>query len=132
MKRILIISIVLLVAALSVTAQVNEKRLSSSPQAFRTFFSGFKRAVARNDKTRIASMTRFPFEYGFDVGDEGTMSRAQFLKRFKEIFGEPPEKNPLFSRGDDGSYVVSTEGAAHLIFIKSKGTFKFTAYIVEP
>ena len=77
-------------------------------------------------------MTRFPFKYGFDAGDEGTMSRSQFLKRFKEIVGEPPEKNLLFSRGDDGSYVVSTEGAAHLIFMKIKGTFKFTAYIVEP
>ena len=59
------------------------------------------------------------------------MSRDQFLKRFKEIVGEPPEKNPLFSRGDDGSYDVSTEGAAHLAFIKIKGTFKFIAYIVE-
>ena len=141
MKKILNISIALLFAALSVGAQgkgdAQEKRLDSSPQAFRTFFTGFKSVVARSDKTRVAAMTRFPFKYGFDAGDEGTMSRSQFLKRFAEVFGDSPrkflpEKNPLFSRGDAGSYVVSTENAEHLIFVKSVNTFKFTAYIVEP
>ena len=137
LKRILIISFVLLYAALSVAAQTQEKRLDSSPQSFRTFFSRFKSAVGKSDKTQVAALSRFPFKYGFDAGDEGTMTRLQFLKRFKEVFGDRPreflsEKNPLFSRGDDGSYMISTEDAAHLIFVKSKGTFKFTAYIVEP
>lgn len=141
MKRTLTILIVLLLAALSVAAQgkgnSREKRLDSGPQAFRTFFAGFKSAVVGADKTRVAAMTRFPFKYGFDAGDEGTMSRPQFLKRFAEVFGSSPrkflpEKNPLFSRGDAGSYVVSTQDAAHLIFVKSGSTFRFTAYIVEP
>ncbi len=124
-------------AAAQVEGNTREKRLDSSPRVFRTFFAGFKRAVERSDKTQVAAMTRFPFKYGFDAGDEGTMSRSQFLKRFKEVFGDSPkeflpEKNPRFSRGDAGSYVVSTENAEHLIFVKSNGTFKFKAYIVEP
>lgn len=136
MKRILIISIVILLAGLSASAQ-SEKRINSAPQAFRTFFAGFKSAIAKNDKTKVAAMTRFPFKYGFDAGDEGTMSRSQFIKRFAEVFGESPrnflpEKNPLFGRGDAGSYVVSTQDAAHLMFVKSGNTFKFTAYMVEP
>ena len=119
------------------TAQAQEKRLSSSPATFRTFFAKFKSAVENNDKTAVAAMTLFPFKYGFDVGDEGTMSKSQFLKRFSEIFGKSPkqfltEKNPLFSKDDDGSYIISTDEAAHLIFVKKGSSFKFTAYIVEP
>ena len=137
MKRILIILLVLLFAALSVSAQLNEKRLNSAPQAFRAFFSEFRRAIEKRDKMQVAAVTRFPLRYGFDAGDEGTMSRAQFLKRFKEIFGNSPrdfmpEKNPKFSRGDAGEYVVSTESAEHLIFIKTKRTFKFISYLAEP
>jgi hypothetical protein len=121
---------------MSAAAQT-EKRLNSAPQAFRAFFAGFKNAVAKNDKTRIAAMTRFPLKYGFDAGDEGTMTRSQFIKRYKEIFGDAsesflPEKNPVFSNGDGGSYVVSTRDASHFVFVKSGSTFKFTAYIVEP
>jgi hypothetical protein len=140
MKRILVISAVLLLAVLSATAQTKgnaqEKWLKSAPQSFRAFFSVFKNAVEKNDKNQVASMTRFPFKYGFDAGDEGTMSKSEFLKRFREIFGDSPReflgKNPPFSRGDASSYVVSTDDASHLIFVKSGNTFKFATYIVEP
>ena len=76
-------------------------------------------------------MTRFPLPYGFDAGDEGTMNRARFLKEFKDMFDEPFEKNPRFSRGDNGAYVISTENAAHLNFIKVRGKFKLIGYFVE-
>jgi hypothetical protein len=114
-----------------------EKRLDSAPRAFQTFFAEFRTAIEKSDKTAIVRMTRFPFRYGFDAGDEGAMTRAQFVKRFTEIFGKSPkqflpEKNPLFSKGGDGSYTVSTEDAAHLSFVKSGSGFKFAAYIVEP
>ena len=113
-----------------------EKRLNSSPEAFRTFFSKFINAVESSDKTAVALMIIFPFKYGFDVGDEGKMSKAQFVKRFNEIFGRTPkkfmtEKNPMFRR-DGGSYIVSTEDAAHLIFVRDKSGFKFSAFMVEP
>jgi delta-aminolevulinic acid dehydratase/porphobilinogen synthase len=133
----LIILVLTLFVINNQTTNAQKKRLNSSPQTFRTFFSKFKSAVAKNDKTGVASMTSFPFKYGFDVGDEGTMSKTQFVKRFNEIFGESPsqflmEKNPLFSREDGGSYIISTDDAAHLIFVKKGSSFKLTAYIVEP
>ena len=77
-------------------------------------------------------MTRFPLPYGFDAGDEGKMNRTRFLKEFKFIFNEPFEKNPRFSRGEDGAYVITTDSASHFNFIKVKGKFMLTAYIVEP
>ena len=113
-----------------------EKRLNSSPEAFRTFFSKFKTAVENSDKTAVASLTVFPFHYGFDAGDEGKMSKAQFIKSFNKFFGKSPkkfftEKNPMFRR-DGGSYFITTEDAAHLIFVRDKSGFKFSSYIVEP
>ena len=133
MKKTLIISIVLLFAALSASAQVEiNERLDSAPKAFRTFFSSFSRAAAKRDKAQVAGMTRFPLPYGFDAGDEGTMNRTRFLQEFDFIFDEPFEKNPLFSRGEDGTYVITTDYAAHLNFIKIKGKFMLTAFMDEP
>lgn len=119
------------------STNAQEKRLNSSPKDFQTFFLKFKAAVEKSDKNGVASMTVFPFRYGFDAGDEGTMTRTQFIRAFNRIFGRNPkqfftESNPRFSRGDDGSYVISTEDASHLIFVKSGNSFKFSAYIVEP
>lgn len=127
----------MLVAGSQTASAQREKRLDSAPRAFQTFFAKFKRAARKSDKPAVAAMTRFPFRYGFDAGDEGTMTRQQFVKRFKEIFGGNPkkfltEKNPLFSKGDDGSYTISTADAAHLSFVKSGDGYKFAAYIVEP
>lgn len=118
-------------------AAAQEKRLDSSPKAFRTFFAGFRKAVEKNDKASVASMTKFPFSYGFDAGDEGKMTKAQFIKRFAEIFGKNPkefltESNPMFSIGEDGNYIISTEDATHLSFVKQGSGFKFVSYIVKP
>lgn len=127
---------VLMLIFSSQSANAQEKRLSSSPQDFKIFFTKFRRAIERNDKNGVASMTRFPFSYGFDAGDEGTMTKTQFIRRFSEIFGESPksfftEKNPGFAR-ENSKYYISTEDAAHLMFIKQGKTFKFVSYIVEP
>lgn len=138
-QRIFIIAAfsILLVANFQ-AAFAQEKRLSSSPRAFQTFFSEFKKAVAKKDRARVAAMTKFPFKYGFDAGDEGTMSRTRFIKNFNRIFGDSPrrdffpERNLLFSRGDGGSFVVSDENAAHYIFVKQGKSYKFTQILVEP
>ena len=113
------------------------ERLNSAPKAFRTFFAKFRTAVEKNRKTDVASMTRFPFKYGYDAGDEGTYSRGAFLKNFKHItgdfFGEyKMEKNPVFGKDTDGTFIISTESASHLSFYRSGKTWKFVAYIVEP
>ncbi len=81
-------------------------------------------------------MTRFPFEYGYDAGDEGTYSRGAFLKNWKHVtgdfFGEyKMERNPVFDK-DDRRFVISTENASHLSFARSGNTFKFVSYYVEP
>ncbi len=141
MKTRVIIAIVILLAALPTAAQNAPEpvrnRLDSAPKAFRTFFAKFRNAVEKNDKTQVAAMTRFPFAYGYDAGDEGKYTQTQFLKHFKDVtgdfFGEyKMGKNPWFERGDDQTYTISTESASHLTFIRSGNTFKFISYMVEP
>lgn len=130
-----IILTVLPIAAQNASEPVPE-RLNSAPKAFRSFFAKFRTAVEKNRKTEVASMTRFPFAYGYDAGDEGTYSRTQFLKNFKHITGDffgdyKIERNPVFGR-DEGRFVISTESASHLAFVRSGNTFKFVSYYVEP
>ena len=90
MKK-LILSIVLFLSLLFIngeTANAQKRlRLSSTPKAFQTFYAKFRNAAVRGDKKTVVSLTRFPFEYGFDAGDEGTFSKAQFISRFDNFFG---------------------------------------------
>lgn len=127
----------LILFALIFPVCAQEKRLDSSPQTFRAFFSKFKAAVRRSDKIALASMMRFPFKYGFDAGDEGVMTKTQFLKTFSYRFADPLkqtliEKNPLFSIGEKASYIISTEDASHFTFVKTGNGFKFVSYMAEP
>lgn len=123
--------------ALIFSANAQEKRLDSSPQDFRVFFSKFKNSVKKNNKAAIAAQMIFPFKYGFDTGDEGTLNKISFLKSYDKKFAEAlresvSEENPLFTESKKGIYVVSTEDAAHLVFVKRNGLFKLFSFIVEP
>ncbi len=135
MKKILIVSSLLLL--ISVAAMGQETRLTSAPKAFRTFFATFKSAVERSDKTAVAGMSKFPFNYAYDAGDEGTYSRSQFIRHFSDVFSKNPrrffdERSPAFHIGDHDSVVIDTKDAAHLVFAKSGRTYKFSEYLVEP
>lgn len=132
---LLIVLVWLIVAANGVTAVAQEKRLNSTPKAFQTFYAKFKSAMVKGDKTAVASLTQFPFRYGFDAGDEGTFSKAQFTKRFKELFGSYKklfaQNNPVFAL-DEGTFNLTSDDATHFRFEKKGATYKFVAMISEP
>ncbi len=116
-------------------AQKNQ-RLNSTPKAFQKFYAKFRNAAVKGDKNTVASMTQFPFEYGFDAGDEGTFSKAQFIERFDNFFGEErkifAQKNPVFY-SEAGTYnLTDNDDASHYIFEKKGASYKFTAYVSEP
>ena len=140
MKQILVVTVLLfLMFAASggeaASAQAS-RRLTAMPKAFQVFYGKFRKAVIAGDKRTVASLTRFPFDYGYDAGDEGTYSRAQFLKNFKEVFGTDrrlfARTNPAF-RVNGASYdLEDNSDASHYIFEKKGARYQFTAYIVEP
>ncbi len=129
-----LLSIVALTAA-GVPAQKRQK-LSATPKAFQTFYAKFRTAAAKGDKAAVAAMTRFPFIYGFDAGDEGTFTRSQFIQRFNDMFGG---KRAFFSRRDPvlmnhgGAYTLTDESdASHYVFEKVGPGYRLKAFIVEP
>lgn len=119
------------------TAYAQKKqKLSSASKTFQVFYDKFRNAVVKGDKKTVASLTQFPFQYGFDAGDEGTFSKTQFIKRFKDVFGgERPifaQKNPVFYT-EGGTYNLTDESdASHYIFEKKGASYKFTSYMSEP
>lgn len=112
------------------------QRLRSTPRQFQTFFAAFTKAVAKGDKNTVATMTQFPFDYGWDAGDEGTYTKAEFLKSFDNIFQETTDlflqKNPIFFVENGRYSLTNEEVAAHYIFAKKAGRYKFVTFVVEP
>jgi hypothetical protein len=113
------------------------QKLSATPPAFQIFYAKFRKAVIARDKTTVASLTRFPLTYGFDAGDEGTFSRAEFLKRFNDIFGGERKvfalRNPTLYSESPGSFdLVDQNDASHYVFEKRGRSYQFTGYLSEP
>ena len=131
----LLISAVIVISTASAEAQT-QKRLSSTPKAFQTFYAKFKKAVLSNDKNAVASMTSFPFEYGWDAGDEGTYTRKQFLAKFEDIFGGShklfSQSNPSFIVDGKSLSLNNNADASAYTFEKKGGTYYFVSIIVEP
>ena len=140
MKRILVLNVMLLLLFAANGGErahaQGSQRLSATPKAFQAFYAKFRKAVVARDKNTVASLTRFPFKYGFDAGDEGTYSKAQFLRKFDVLFGSDSRffarANPTF-HGDGGTFDLEDESdASHYIFEKRGAAYQFTSYIVEP
>lgn len=140
MKRyvtLAVVGMILLIATCAQTSPAQQStRLSSTPREFRVFFASFRSALLRGDKGQVAALTSFPFEYGWDAGDEGTYTRAQFVRRYNDIFAQTRK---LFSQKDPTFYVsrgkydlTNTDEAAHYLFEKKGGRYRFVAFIVEP
>jgi hypothetical protein len=116
------------------TSLVNfvEVSLNHALPEFREFYGKFSTAILKRDRNAVAAMTKFPFKYGYDAGDEGTYTRAQFLRRFDlsdhDVFRQ---KDPTLAF-QNGSYLISSEDAAHYTFDWDGKSYLFTAFMVEP
>jgi hypothetical protein len=111
-------------------------RVSATPKQFQSFYAKFRTAILRKDKKTIASLTHFPFKWALDAGDSGTYSKAQFLRKFDDLFyplvGDFRLKNPKLWAADGAFSLSSEEDASHFIFSRKGNTYKFTSYLVEP
>lgn len=118
------------------TPAQTRKRLSSTDKAFQVFFVKFRTDVVRKNKSAVASVTKFPFKYGFDAGDEGTFSRSQFISRFNDIFGGQERvfrlKDPMFYASSGRYELVNEDDASHFIFRKIGGRYRFVSFLSEP
>lgn len=132
-----VLPVVAVAAMLTGSASGQRTRdFASTPKDFQAFYTKFRTAVTRGDKQAVAAMTRFPFKYGFDAGDEGTFSRSEFIRRFKNFFGEGRK---IFARAKPRFYVEGATlsladpyDASTFVFEKVGGSYRFAGYFSEP
>ena len=113
--------IVMLLLSVSLRAFTGSESVQTDP-AFNAFWIKFKAAVARNDKARVADMTKLPFTIGSQE-----LNRDAFIKKYNSLFTarvrrciarEKPSK--------DGELYEIFCGDEIFIFANVNGAFKFT------
>jgi hypothetical protein len=135
----------------------NAQTKTSDKKAFDVFFKAFKTAVAKGDKTAVASMTNFPFydrtgEVMFPDNKLEFKSKAAFIKNYDKIFtacvkqaiaNEKPftktkgEDNPGGGGPEFGEFQLDNEAAgddrqAPLYFKKVNGKYKLVGITYNP
>lgn len=73
-----------------------------------TFWKTFKAAIAKNDKNALAEMTKFPLSMPY--GAKSVKTRADFLKRYSEIFKGEADAAKCFPKAE-----LEKENAKHYI-----------------
>lgn len=135
-SSVLIVAVLLAVFCPRFVSAQKSVRLSATPKQFQVFYAKFRTAILRKDKRTVAALTHFPFEWSLDLGDSGKYSRAQFLRKFDELFfplvGEFRLKNPKFWSEGGGFTLSSEENASHFSFKKKGKMYRFTFYLIEP
>ena len=92
-------------------------------RSFAAFWVEFKAAVAKNDKTAITEMTKFPFDAG------SHLSKADFIKHYASFFRQ--ETRRCFSKAkpikeDDRDRYLVFCGEDIFGFEKVNGEYRFT------
>ena len=132
-KGIASLTLVLLALSLSTTA----KSLQGD-QSIQTFWTKFKAAVIKGDKTAVAQMSQFPIEMPYGVSSVKTS--AQLIKRYREVFnGETnaakcfaeskPEVDPQNSKRFSVGCKINNTGDEVIIygFVRTKTGWKFNS-----
>ena len=121
-KRVLVSCFVPLLM-LGVALQMSSHdRTSRVDPEFTTFWVKFKAAVARNDKSAVADMTKLPF-----LLDSKELDRAGFIRKYNSLF--TPKMRRCLARARPSRDQYSTEifcGQQIFLFAKVGGVYKFT------
>lgn len=136
MKRITILclSLALIVAAglTDVSGASAQGDLSAQ-----TFWQKFKAAVIKGDKEAVASLSKYPI--GMSYGIASIRNRAQFLRRYREVFNKQTDAPACFTKarmepdtGNPKRFTVACPDAAGnevviYHFVQTKRGWRFTA-----
>ena len=121
-KRLLILSVMMLLLLGAVVQVPSQSRTAKVNPEFTAFWIKFKAAVARNDKAAVADMTRLPF-----MLDNKDLDRAGFIKQYSSLF--TPKMRRCFARARplrDQDNMEIFCGQQIFLFAKVDGVYKFT------
>ena len=121
-KRLPVLGIVVLLVCGGTLSVSSQRQTPKTDPEFKTFWTRFKAAVARNDKAAVADMTRLPF-----MLDNKDLDRAGFIKQYSSLF--TPKMRRCFARARPSRDQDAMEifcGQQIFLFAKVDGVYKFT------
>ena len=92
MKKITTVSLVLLLTVTSIAAGARQAANSS----FESFWQTFKTAISKHDVEGIARLSRFPI--GMSYGIPAIKTKAQLIKRYRQVFNEQTDAAVCFNK----------------------------------
>ena len=132
-NAVVVLTLVVLVLSSSMTGKSVQ-----GDQSIQSFWTNFKAAVIKGDKTAVAQMSRFPIE--LEYGIPSVKTSAQFVKRYREVFnGETnaakcfaqskPEVDPQNSKRFTVGCKIQNTGDVVIIygFVWTKSGWKFNS-----
>jgi len=69
---------------------------AGSGETVKDFWQTFKRSVITRDKDAVARLSRFPI--GMSYGKRSIRTRAEFIRRYAEVFNEQSDAAQCFDR----------------------------------
>jgi len=91
MKKITSLSIVLLLTGSSLAAGARQ-----AANSFESFWQTFKTAISKHDVESVARLSRFPIEMSYGI--PGIKTKAQLIKRYRQVFNEQTDAAMCFSK----------------------------------
>jgi hypothetical protein len=89
MKKIVALSVVLLLASQLLAGQ-------AADSSFDVFWQAFKTAVSKHDVEAIARSSKFPI--GMSYGIPSVRTKAQLTKRYRQVFNEQTDAAACFAK----------------------------------
>lgn len=122
MKRTLML-LLLLGIALNTGTVSSQRR----PDDFKPFWENFKTAVINGDKNTVASLTKFPL--GMSYGIRSIRSRAEFMRRYREVFNQQTDAAKCFAEKEPAKGEAKTP--TWIIYCPDEGGSEVVAFIFE-
>lgn len=91
MKKITTLSLTLLL-----TGTLFATSARQAANSFETFWQTFKTAVSKHDSEGVARLSRFPIEMSYGI--PGIKTKAQLIKRYRQVFNEQTDAAVCFSK----------------------------------
>ena len=91
MKKITVVSLVLLLTGVTLTSSAGQ-----AANSFETFWQAFKIAVSKHDVEGVARLSKFPISMSYGIASIRT--KAQLSKRYRQLFNEQTDAAVCFSK----------------------------------
>src|SRR5437868_2348855 len=95
MKKITGLSLLLLLVASSFAGQ-SAQTAGQASDSFETFWQAFRASVSKRNVEGVARLSKFPI--GMSYGISSVKSRAQLMKRYKQVFNEQTNAAACFNK----------------------------------